>query len=375
LAFLLIARSGSGETLRVPSAFPSIQSAIDASSVGDTVLVAPGTYLETVDIHHQLTLLSEEGPESTTIDAQGQGTVVSTWSPAQGVVIDGFRITGGDAGASGYAGGINVQGFGGAVIRHNIIENNQAVLGTGGVNSRGSSIIEDNIIQSNNTGGSKAEGALVASGTVRRNIIRYHTNFNHYTAWILAGTVFEDNIVVNSGYNTHNVILFHGGGVIRNNTIAGNLLGSVGLSGDAPFEFTNNIIAHGNSNGLDCEFNGGVQNVIRCNDVWGAGLSYSGDCSGMGGVNGNISLDPLLCRDYGLYPDSPCAPENSPPGCGLIGAQPVCEVLGLEAEAATESKLRLVILRNPVGTAAQAEFMIEATGGALALESMTPKAV
>src|SRR5688500_18683121 len=40
----------SGRVLRVPSSYPSIQAAVDASRPGDLVLIAPGTYHEAVEV-------------------------------------------------------------------------------------------------------------------------------------------------------------------------------------------------------------------------------------------------------------------------------------------------------------------------------------
>jgi hypothetical protein len=36
-------------------------------------------------------------------------------------------------------------------------------------------------------------------------------------------------------------------------------------------------------------------------------------------LGGNFHSDPLFCADYSLAESSPCAPANSPGGCGLIG--------------------------------------------------------
>jgi len=62
-----------------------------------------------------------------------------------------------------------------------------------------------------------------------------------------------------------------------------------------------------------------------CSDIHGnAGGDWVGCIAAQAGMNGNFSADPELCDpeggDFGLLETSPCAPENSPSGCGLIGA-------------------------------------------------------
>lgn len=54
--------------LRVPSQYPTIMAAVNAAFNGDTVLVASGVYNENVDFQKPISVISEEGPESTTID-------------------------------------------------------------------------------------------------------------------------------------------------------------------------------------------------------------------------------------------------------------------------------------------------------------------
>ena len=83
------AESASGATLRVPSAYPTIDSGILAAQPGDTVLVAPGVYTgpgnRNIRMYGKpIVVMSEEGPEQTIIDVQANFT-----APARGFIIDG----------------------------------------------------------------------------------------------------------------------------------------------------------------------------------------------------------------------------------------------------------------------------------------------
>jgi len=84
-------------TLNVPGDSPTIQGAIVMAANGDTILVAPGTYVETIDLlGKQLVVEGTGGAAVTTIDGNAGGSTVSvhTDEPA-GTAIRGFTITGG----------------------------------------------------------------------------------------------------------------------------------------------------------------------------------------------------------------------------------------------------------------------------------------
>jgi hypothetical protein len=111
-AVLLTACPAAAATLRVPSGYPTIQAAVDSASAGDTVLVAPGTYTDwetrivsgfpraaCVYLKDAVVLLSEQGPEVTTIDMQQaavfQANVILGVGLFSGqTLVEGFTVTG-----------------------------------------------------------------------------------------------------------------------------------------------------------------------------------------------------------------------------------------------------------------------------------------
>lgn len=89
--------------LRVPSEYATIQHGIDAADVGDVVLVAPGIYQGggNRDIQFRgrdISLVSESGPGSTTIDCQfiSRAILLNTGETRE-TVIAGFTILNGSA--------------------------------------------------------------------------------------------------------------------------------------------------------------------------------------------------------------------------------------------------------------------------------------
>jgi hypothetical protein len=108
-------------TIHVPSDYSTIQAAINASVSGDTILVAPDIYVESIDFSEKsIALISTDGPEATTILSSG-GPVVYIQNTGTGTVLEGFTIQGGWTTSSG--GGINIIGSS-PLILNNIIRNN-----------------------------------------------------------------------------------------------------------------------------------------------------------------------------------------------------------------------------------------------------------
>ena len=78
VAGLMLSGAAVADTINVPGDYPTIQCAINASSNGDLVVVASGSYNEKIDyMGKSITIQSEAGPELTSIDGKGlNGTLV-----------------------------------------------------------------------------------------------------------------------------------------------------------------------------------------------------------------------------------------------------------------------------------------------------------
>lgn len=84
-----------GIARRVPGEYPTVQSALLACNDGDTVLVAPGTHdANQITIFTDVVILSEEGPEATTLRASDDRHFRIPGLDRR-VTIKGFTLTGG----------------------------------------------------------------------------------------------------------------------------------------------------------------------------------------------------------------------------------------------------------------------------------------
>ena len=109
----------------------TIQSAIDASLDGDTVVVQPGEYVENIDFKGKaVTVVSRDGKEETAIDGGCAGSVaVFANGEGAGSVLDGFTLRNGCAV---YGGGIRCEGSSPTIRNCDIVEND-ATAGGGGI--------------------------------------------------------------------------------------------------------------------------------------------------------------------------------------------------------------------------------------------------
>ncbi|MHC4588116.1 MAG: right-handed parallel beta-helix repeat-containing protein, partial [Planctomycetota bacterium] len=136
----------------------SIQTAIDTAVDTDEIVVAPGTYNETIDfLGRAVWLHSSDGAGVTIIDAQETGTVV-TCESGEGpeTVLEGFTITGGEASFATGGGGMFIRSSSPSVVRCAFV-GNQAVgidgHGGGMYVESGNPLVEDCVFIENHAHG------------------------------------------------------------------------------------------------------------------------------------------------------------------------------------------------------------------------------
>ena len=127
----------------VPDDYSTIQAAVDAASSGDTIIVRDGTYTENVDVNKSLTIRSENGANSTIVQAANPDDHVF-YIEADYVILSGFTVQ--DAGN---ARGVYLVGVGGCTILGNTLLNNHEAVR---LSHSSSNTIEGNQASNNGNG-------------------------------------------------------------------------------------------------------------------------------------------------------------------------------------------------------------------------------
>jgi hypothetical protein len=304
LAGLIVATiPPSASTLLVPRTYPTIQDAIDQAQVGDTVLVAPGTYsgpgFRAIDFGGvDLVLRSEAGPAQTILDGGGE----RYWFAfrfhsfeSAAALVDGFTIT--NYNNEDMSGGAFIIQASSPTIRNCLIAGNHVLgmlFGLGGAAAckEGGSATFVNCTITGNVGtidvGPRVGGIYCRDVThvrLERCILRGNQGWDLYDCDAL-------------GSVTLYCCAYRPGGLLSEGTLI--------IEGEQV-----------------------IEDPRLCNPQ----------------PPGQFLADP---QDYHLWVDSPCLPWNSP--CGeLIGAFgigcPASSTHGLDIEA---NKVRLSLGRNPI---------------------------
>jgi predicted outer membrane repeat protein len=385
-ALVLVSRAGA-DTIRVPADQPTIQAGIDAAAPDDTVLVAPGTYTgsgnKNIDfLGKDVVLRSEAGAEATVIDCQADVTqparaIYFHSSETPAAQVEGFTIR------NGYARDQGPNGRGGAVLADSASATfkscqfimNQAEFGGGAVNgTNGSLKLTDCLFRLNN---SRFSGAIHADRcsiqlygcTFDRNIVSYLSGavtINVATA-IIDGCTFVGN---NTDFEGAALSCDGSEVSISQCTFYDNLAfnGSCVSIFTSQVQMSNTIIAF-SARGSAVECNNPPPSLTCCDIFGNEGGDWVECIAGQVGTNGNISEDPLFCDapqgDLRLDASSPCAPGQSPPGCGLIGAHQVgCGVADVASGGSTGVGRKLRAWPNPAPRGAPITFEPVADEGA-----------
>jgi hypothetical protein len=347
-------------TLQVPGQYPTIQKAINASRTGDTILVAPGTYVGSLVIQNKgsLTLESEGGAQDTIIDGDGADIAVAVSAPFNShdrhVRIAGFTIrngheygihvdqghvdieddivTGNGPKGNNVWGAIYVQDAAGT-IRHNVVESNFDV----GVylSNPHHVLVEGNRIESSYFYGIEVNSNNDADGsaTIRRNVIAG----NREAGMLVIGPMdiqVADNLFAHNNHAESMVLDAFDAAVtgnIVNNTFVENAprYPLVSFSGRVEgLQFANNIVSSsGEQAAVDCADGGGGSGVpmMHHDDAWSsAGQAVTGTCvDAFAGGEGNLSVEPGFAlgqhgAKWQLQADSPLIDVGSNDAVGNV---------------------------------------------------------
>ncbi len=362
-----------GRTIHVPSEQPTIQAAINSAPAGDIIVVAPGTYAETINfLGKAITLRSSDGPLDTIIDGWGVGgsVVQCVNGEGPGTLLEGFTITGGNAEIGG--GMLNI-GSSPTVIDCIFTDNHAGDRGGGMYNRQGT----PNIIGSTFAGNSAVEmgGGMFnfrASPTVTaclftqnssnkgagmRNYLNSHAtvinstfSYNHAgeegggmdnrknSNAVVKGCVFKGNTAGSGGGGMHNYVgraQATGNPLIVNCLFIGNSAPSgAGMRNNDPSPvIINTTFTHNEGSGISSR--NGSAPVIENSIVWGnTGDALSGASSHMAVINfsnieggsadsGNLDVNPLFLSPAGPDGNLATLDDNDyhlSAGSGLINA-------------------------------------------------------
>jgi hypothetical protein len=343
------------ETIRVPADAPTIQAAIDVAEPFDTILVAPGVYVETIDfLGKRITVRSEAGAAATVIDGNDgsfEPTVSFHSNEELDSVLHGFTVTGGDNRSLDVLGGGISAATGElpnatpTIVECVITGNSTSFTPGGGV--AGNPQLEDCTISNNVAGGGYEGGGVFGAPRMFRCVVSdnraeeggglYLTYRGGTDAWI-QDCVISGNSAVGSG---------RGGGVFIEDSYAlllrclvyGNRAvgsdGSVAVRGAGVFVWgfafprlwrctiVDNRVEEPSL--LEDDFGGLyglahiMDGIVRGNDetqLGGATHAYYSNVEGGFSGEGNIDVDPLFVdgaeHDYRLAAGSPCIDTGNP---------------------------------------------------------------
>jgi len=285
--------------IRVPEDYPTIQQAVNMASPGDTILVASGTYYESVIIDKPISLIGK-GRETTFImgskvGKQGEGeTIIAILS--SGVKISGLRI--GDQNVLHFF-GIVLNNSTGCIISNNMIINNQFGIW---LRSSSNNAIERNIFILNEVG---VHLYLSSNNTIRNNILNsnekgihlMHNSSNNIITNNLCKSNDENGILLQDFCNNNSLI---------NNTCISNKLSGIHIEDSGYNKVYYNTLTM-NAFGISIQGKGSIGNEITQNNI---------ERNLRLGVFGHGEVEVLAVLNWWGESTGPYHPTENPDGLG-----------------------------------------------------------
>jgi hypothetical protein len=224
--------------INVPADQKTIQAGIDAANAGDTVLVAPGLYVENIDfMGRAITVTSSEGPAKTIIDGRANSALATVRfhsGESRDSVLSGFTVQNGGGAAGEGFGDSNAGGMffyaSAPTIQNNVITSNACY----GIDSQAAAPL----IQSNTISNTLVPVPNSCGSAGVAVIITYY-GFGPYANAAIVGNTIEDNIgtIVVTGDaipgtpSSGGILISQANGVVVENNVIRNNGGASGGSG------------------------------------------------------------------------------------------------------------------------------------------------
>ena len=265
----------SGVIMVGPTTTPDIFAALAfASTSKDRIEALPGTYVGNFVVDDGVELVGA-GPDKTTLDGQGTGSVLTLNGAAR---LEGFTVTGGNALEGGGVHG-NLVSSNRPSVQHCVIRGNSATSGAG---LFGGFVTLTHLVVEQNSG----SGMRIESGNVTYS--RVEQNMGDGIFIFRSGSVQNTLVADNAGtgvYIEGEMTLFFG--AIEHNVVTGNAIGLLTHNVFPEGSTTGNIVANNAGLGID----GGLLPTFT--DIWNNGTDTI-----TVGIDGNVPYDPQF-RDPG----------------------------------------------------------------------------
>jgi hypothetical protein len=305
----------SNDCMSSATACKTIGHAISLATSGDTIMVAPATYTENLNINFSLKIIGS-GAATTIVDGGGNGTVVSTVYPyAPNVRLSKLTIRNGYTQYCG--GGIN-NADGTLTINDSTISGNVTTsCGCGGgISNRATLTVNQSTITANSAyycgGGIWNAGTLTINrSTVSGNSVgRTGGGINDYGAATINNSTISGNSASGGGGGVYVNV---GTAMINNSTISGNSAGDGGgIRNDGSVILQNSIVAR--NSGGDCH-------GTMTSKGYNVSSDYTCHFSGPGDMNktrpllGKLGSHGGSTQTIPLLPGSPAIDAGNPNGC------------------------------------------------------------